>query len=64
MDMDMERMDILGELMSKGDGAGDSFVAKCYLYLSPEELKACRLVSRTWNEFIQEYLWKDTWGKA
>ena len=57
------KKDILGELISIGDP--HRFVAKCYLYLSPEELKACRLVSTTWNEFILKDLWKEgTWGKG
>ena len=55
-------MDILGELISQDDP--HRFVASCYLYLSPEELKNCRLVCRTWNKFILNDLWREgTWGK-
>ena len=55
-------LDILGEWISLNDP--HRFVAKCFLYLSPEELKACRLVTNKWNEFILKELWKEgTWGK-
>ena len=61
MDSDSEG-DILGELMSRDEGAR-RFVANCFLLLSPEELKACRLVSTTWAGFILEDLWKSSWGR-
>ena len=34
------------------------------LLLDPDELKACRLVSSTWNEFIMEELWGTKGGRA
>ena len=37
-------------------GEGDFFVS-CLLHLSPEDLKACRLVCSAWNEFIEEEVW-------
>ena len=61
MDSD-EKVDILGELMSRDEGPC-RFVANCFLLLSPEELKACRLVSTTWAGFILEDLWKSSWGR-
>ena len=50
--------------MMLSDDGRKRFVATCFLFLSPEELKACRLVSKTWNEFIQENLWKSSWGRG
>ena len=44
------------------DDGRKRFVATCFLFLSPEELKACRLVSKTWNEFIKTNLWKSSWA--
>ena len=61
MDSD-KKVDILGELMSRDEGPC-RFVANCFLLLSPEELKACRLVSTTWAGFILEDLWKSSWGR-
>ena len=37
-------------------GEGDFFVS-CLLHLSPEDLKACRLVNKTWNKVIKERVW-------
>ena len=37
-------------------GEGDFFVS-CLLHLSPEDLKACRLVNKTWNRAIKERVW-------
>ena len=37
-------------------GEGDFFVS-CLHHLSPEDLKACRLVSKTWNKVIKERVW-------
>ena len=37
-------------------GEGDFFVS-CLLHLSPEDLKACRLVNKTWNDLIKERVW-------
>ena len=37
-------------------GEGDFFVS-CLLHLSPEDLKACRLVNKTWNKVIMERVW-------
>ena len=59
--MDFEG-DILSQLMLMDVGA-QKFVANCFLLLSPEQLKACRLVSTTWAGFILEDLWKSSWGK-
>ena len=37
-------------------GEGDFFVS-CLLHLSPEDLKACRLVNKTWDKVIKERVW-------
>ena len=37
-------------------GEGDFFVS-CLLHLSPEDLKACRLVNKTWARVIKEGVW-------
>ena len=37
-------------------GEGDFFVS-CLLHLSPEDLKACRLVNKTWNDLIKKRVW-------
>ena len=37
-------------------GEGDFFVS-CLLHLSPEDLKTCRLVNKTWNKVIKETVW-------
>ena len=47
-------MDNMSQLLTIGEG--DFFVA-CFLHLSPEDLKACRLVNKTWNDLIKERVW-------
>ena len=44
---------ILSQLMVL-DAGPRKFVANCFFQLHPEELKACRLVSKTWDQFILE----------
>ena len=39
------------------------FVANCFLLLNPEEIKACRLVCKEWNEFIVADVWKSKSGR-
>ena len=52
-----EEIWIVSQLMLLDEGAR-KFVANCFLLLNPEEIKACRLVCKEWNEFIMENLWK------
>ena len=40
-----------------GDGGGQKFFANCLLFLSPEQLKACRLVNTVWDQFIMDEVW-------
>ena len=49
--------DIFTEPMLKDEGHC-KFVTNCVLLLEPEQLKAGRLVSKTWKEFLQEEMWK------
>ena len=51
--------DFVSALLSIGEG-GTVFFASCLLHLNPDELKACRLVNRTWNEFIRKEVWGST----
>ena len=48
--------DFVSALLAIGEG-GHHFFASCLLLLDPEELKACRLVNHTWDEFIREEVW-------
>ena len=48
------KIDNMSLLLSIGEG---DFFVSCLLYLSPEDLKACRLVSKTWNKVIKERMW-------
>ena len=48
------KIDNMSLLLSIGEG---DFFVSCLLHLSPEDLKACRLVSKTWNEVIKERVW-------
>ena len=57
-------VDILGKLMVVLDAGHQRVVANCLLSLTPEELKACRLVCRTWNVFIRDEIWKSSWGRS
>ena len=42
-----------------------NFVASCFLLLNPEEIKACRLVCKDWNEFIMDVMEVKEWeGEA
>ena len=49
-------MDYISQLLAIGEGGEDFFVS-CLLQLSPEDLKACRLVNKTWNDLIKERVW-------
>ena len=49
----MEVGGILSQLMLL-DAGGQKFVADCFLLLSPEEIKSCRLVCRQWDGFIMK----------
>ena len=48
--------DFVSALLAIGEG-GHHFFASCLLLLDPEELKACRLVNHTWDEFIRKEVW-------
>ena len=48
--------DFVSALLRIGEGGVDIF-ASCLLDLDPDELKSCRLVNRTWNEFIRKEVW-------
>ena len=52
--MDSESMDNTCQLLAIGEG---DFFVSCLLHLSPEDLKACRLVNKTWNDLIKERVW-------
>ena len=54
--MDCEGIDYMSQLLAIGEGGEDLFVS-CLLHLSPEDLKACRLVNKTWNKVIKERVW-------
>ena len=47
-------MDNMSQLLTIGEG---DFFVSCLLFLSPEDLKACRLVNKTWNDLIKERVW-------
>ena len=46
--------DIVSNLLAIGEG-GSHFFMSCLLHLSPEELKACRLVNSTWDKVINGF---------
>ena len=50
-------MDFVSRLLAIGQGWGQDFFVSCLLHLSPEDLKACRLVNKTWNKVIKERVW-------
>ena len=52
----------MSQLMLLDIGAR-KFVANCFLLLQPEELKACRLVSTTWDQFILKEVWESPSGR-
>ena len=54
--MDCEGIDYMSQLLAIGEG-GEAFFVSCLLHLSPEDLKACRLVNKTWNDLIKERVW-------
>ena len=58
----MEFGGILSQLMLL-DAGGQKFVADCFLLLSPEEIKSCRLVCRQWDRFIMKEVWGNARGK-
>ena len=47
-------MDYTSQLLAIGEG---DFFVSCLLHLPPEDLKACRLVNKTWNDLIKERVW-------
>ena len=49
-----ESMDYTSQLLAIGEG---DFFVSCLLHLPPEDLKACRLVNKTWNDLIKERVW-------
>ena len=53
----MEDSDFLGQMMQTDEAASVRFVRECFLLLDPEDLKACRLVSKQWDEFIKREVW-------
>ena len=46
----------MSQLLAIPEGGQDFFVS-CLLHLSPQDLKACRLVNKTWNNVIMERVW-------
>ena len=46
----------MSQLLAIAEGGQDFFVS-CLLHLSPQDLKACRLVNKTWNVVIMERVW-------
>ena len=54
--------DFVSALLRIGEG-GIDFFASCLLYFDPEELKACRLVNRAWDEFIRREVWGRKWKR-
>ena len=46
----------VGQMMQMDEGAV-RFVTDFFLLLDPEDLKACRLVSKQWDEFIKREVW-------
>ena len=59
----MEDSDFLGQMMQTDEAASVWFVRECFLLLDPEDLKACRLVSKQWDEFIKREVWNNQYGK-
>ena len=55
----MEDSDFLGQMMQTDEAASVRFVMECFLLLDPEDLKACRLVSKQWDEFIKREVWNN-----
>ena len=53
--------DFVSMLLGHIDGR-NCFIS-ALLLLTPNELKACRLVSTTWNKFIMEELWGRKGGR-
>ena len=58
----MENFDFVGQMMQKDQGAV-RFVTDFFLLLDPEDLKACRLVSKQWADFISREVWNNQYGK-
>ena len=54
--MDPQGIDLVTKLLSIGEG-GEAFFVSCLLHLSPEDLKAGRLVNKAWNDVIKKRLW-------
>ena len=52
----------MGQMMQMDEGAV-RFVTDFFLLLDPEDLKACRLVSKQWDEFIKREVWNNQYGK-
>ena len=50
--------DFVSKLLAIGEG-GCHFFVSCLLHLSPEQLKACRLVSTNWDRIIKD---GDAWA--
>ena len=59
----MEDSDFLGQMMQTDEAASVRFVMECFFLLDPEDLKACRLVSKQWDEFIKREVWNNQYGK-
>ena len=56
--MDPEEMDFVSKLLAIGQGWGQNFFVSCPEdFHSPEDLKACRLVNKTWARVIKEGVW-------
>ena len=58
----MENFDFVGQMMQMDEGAL-RFLTDSFLLLDPEDLKACRLVSKQWAEFIKREVWNNEYGK-
>ena len=52
----------VGQMMQMDVGAV-RFVTDFFLLLDPKDLKACRLVSKQWAEFIKREVWNNEYGK-
>ena len=52
-----EEIWIVSQLMRLDEGAR-KFLVNCFLFLDPEQMKACRLVCKEWNAFIMDDVWK------
>ena len=52
----------VGQMMQMDEGAV-RFVTDFFLLLDPEDLKACRLVSKQWDEFVKREVWNNQYGK-